>query len=215
MIVLHGVYGSPFVRKVLAVLAIKGLAYEHIQQMPFARDAEFQKISPLGKVPALQDGELTVSDSTVICEYLEDAYPDNPVYPADAITKAQARWYEELGSNTVAELAAGIFFQRFMRPMAFKQDPDEELVAKIIDKKLPPLLDYIETQVPDDGFIYGSDLFVADLSLVSPFVNAGYVGYTIDAERWPKFANFSERVKAHSVVAGILEAEAKAMGFSS
>lgn len=215
MIILHGVYGSPFVRKVLAVLAIKGLPFEHIQQMPFTRDEEFKKISPIGKVPAIQDGDLTVSDSTVICEYLEEAYPDNPVYPTDPATKARARWYEELGSNTVAELAAGIFFQRFMRPMAFKQDPDEELVAKIIDKQLPPLLDYIETQVPDEGFIYGDDLYVADMSLVSPFINAGYAGYNIDAERWPKFAEFSERVKSHPAMAAILEAEAKAMGFGS
>lgn len=214
MIILHGVYGSPFVRKVLAVLAIKDLPFEHIQQMPFTRDAEYQKISPLGKVPAIQDGDLTVSDSTVICEYLEEAYPNNAVYPADAATKARARWYEELGSNTVAELAAGIFFQRFMRPMAFKQDPDEELVAKIIDKKLPPLLDYIETQVPEEGFIYGENLFVADISLVSPFINAGYAGYNIDAQRWPKFAAFSERVKSHPVMADILAAEAKAMGLN-
>lgn len=215
MIILHGVYGSPFVRKVLAVLAIKNLPYEHIQQMPFARDEEFQKISPIGKIPAIEDGDLTVSDSTVICEYLEEAYPDVAVYPKDPASKARARWYEELGSNTVAELAAGIFFQRFMRPMAFKQDPDEELVAKIIDKKLPPLLDYIETQVPEEGFLYGEDLYVADMSLVSPFVNAGYAGYDIDAQRWPKFAAFAQRVKSHEVFANILEAEAKAMGFNS
>lgn len=215
MIILHGVYGSPFVRKVLAVLAIKNLPYEHIQQMPFTRDEAYKKISPLGKVPAIQDGELTVSDSTVICEYLEEAYPQNRVYPNDPVAKARARWYEELGSNTVAELAAGIFFQRFMRPMALKQEPDEELVAKIIDKKLPPLLDYMETQVPEDGFIFGPDLYVADMSLVSPFINAAYAGYTIDESRWPKFAAFNERVKNHPAMAEILEAEAKAMGFGS
>jgi len=215
MLVLHGVYGSPFVRKVLAVLAIKEIPFEHIQQMPFTRDQEYQKISPLGKVPAIQDGDLTVSDSTVICEYLEDAYPGVPVYPTDPVAKARARWYEELGSNTVAELAAGIFFQRFMRPMAFGQDPDEELVANIIEKKLPPLLDYMDSEVPTAHFLYGEDLYVADLSLVSPFVNAGYAGYNIDADRWPKFAAFNERVRAHPVVAAILEAEAKAMGLGS
>ncbi|MFT4519937.1 MAG: glutathione S-transferase [Halioglobus sp.] len=214
MIILHGVYGSPFVRKVLAVLAIKDLPFKHIQQMPFARDTEYQKISPIGKVPAIQDGELTVSDSTVICEYLEDAYPANPVYPKSPIEKARARWYEELGSNTVAELAAGIFFQRFMRPMAFNQEPDEELVEKIITKKLPPLLDYIEGEVPKEGFLYG-EIHVADISLVSPFINAGYAGYTIDAERWPNFASFVERVKGHEVMVPILEAEAAAMGFGS
>ena len=43
MITLYGASASPFVRKVLAVLAIKQLPFEHIQQMPFANDAEFKK----------------------------------------------------------------------------------------------------------------------------------------------------------------------------
>lgn len=212
MITLHGASASPFVRKALAVLAIKELPFEHIQQMPFARDVEFQKISPLGKIPAMQDGDLTISDSTVICEYLEDAYPDKPVYPAGHQDKAKARWYEELGGNRVTELAAGIFFQRFMRPLAFKQDPDEVLVEKIINKDLPPILDYIESQVPAEGFLFGEQFMLADLSLVSAFINAGYAGYNIDAARWPRTAAFLERVKAHHVVAPLLAIEEKMLG---
>lgn len=215
MIVLHGVSASPFVRKVLAVLAIKGLPFEQKPQMPFARDKEFQKISPLGKIPALQDDDLTISDSHVICEYLEDAYPDSPVYPAGAKLRAKARWYEELGDNTVAELASGIFFQRFMRPMAFQQEPDEELVNKIITKKLPPILDYIEAEVPAEGFLFGKQMMVADLALISSFVNAGYAGYEVDAERWPKVAAFIQRVKAHGAIAPLLKAEAEMLGLKA
>lgn len=212
MITLHGASPSPFVRKALAVLAIKELPFEHIQQMPFARDVEFQKISPLGKIPAIQDGDLALSDSTVICEYLEDTYPDKPVYPAGHQDKAKARWYEELGGDRVTELAAGIFFQRFMRPLAFKQDPDEELVEKIINKDLPPVLDYIESQVPAEGFLFGEQFMLADLSLVSAFINAAYAGYEIDAKRWPLTVAFLQRVKAHPAVAPLLLAEAKMLG---
>lgn len=213
MITLHGVPASPYVRKVLAVLAMKGLAFEHKQQMPFAKDAEFNKISPLGKIPALQDGELTLCDSTVICEYLEDAYPDVNLYPTNHIDKAKARWIEELAGSRVTELATGIFFQRFMRPIAFKQEPDEALVAKIIEKDLPPLLDHLETQVPASGFIFG-ELQLADISLMSPFINASYANYTVDAARWPTLAAFIERVKTHKVMAPILAAEAKMMGLA-
>jgi glutathione S-transferase len=53
---------------------------------------------------------------------------------------------------------------------------------------------------------------VADLSLMSPFVNAAYAGYTIDAQQWPGFAQFVERVKAHTVVSEVLAAEAAVMG---
>jgi glutathione S-transferase len=211
MIILHGNSASPYVRKVLAVLALKSLPYEQTQQMPFSKDAEFQKISPLGKIPALQDGDLTICDSTVICEYLEDAYPEVAVYPQNIKDKAKARWLEELAGSRVTELASGIFFQRFMRPMAFKQEPDEELVSKIINKQLPPILDYLESQVPAEGFIFGS-LTLADISLVSPFINAGYANYQVDAERWPRFSAFMQRVKAHEVMSPLLAKEAKMMG---
>jgi len=209
--IVHGASGSPFVRKVLVALAIKGLPYEQIQQLPFTRDAQYRKINPLGKIPTLQDGDLTICDSTVICEYLEDTHPQPPLYPKNSADKARARWYEELGGTRVAELAAGIFFQRFMRPMVLKQEPDEELVAKIINKQLPPILDYLESQVPAQGFIFG-EFMIADMSLMSPFVNASYAGYDVDAARWPAFVDFIARVKAHPAVSHVLAAEAASMG---
>ena len=81
----------------------------------------------------------------------------------------------------------------------------------MINEKLPPMLDYLESQVPADGFLFG-ELGVADLALTSPFVNAGYAGYQIDAERWPGFARFYQRVVEHPIVSPLLDAEAKALG---
>ncbi len=211
MKVVHGASASPFVRKVLVALKIKDLPYEQIQQMPFTQDEEYMKINPLGKIPTLEEGDLTICDSTVICEYLEDTCPEPPLYPSDPADKSQARWYEELGGSRVAELAAGIFFQRFMRPMVLKQETDEELVEKIINKQLPPILDYMEAQVPEDGFIFG-DFMMADLALMSPFINAGYAGYEPDSSRWPRFSGFIARVKAHPVVDQVLKDEAALLG---
>lgn len=212
MIILHGNSISPFVRKVLAVLQLKNIAFEQTQQMPFTADTEFVKISPLGKIPALQDGDTAICDSRVICEYLNDAYPHCPVYPSDPKEKAKARWIEELCGNQITEQAAGIFFQRFMRPMVLKQEADEALVEKIINQRLPPLLDYLQTQIPADGFLFGNDICVADISVVTPFVNASYAGYEVDSERWPKLASFMLRVKEHSVMAELLQAEEIMMG---
>jgi glutathione S-transferase len=211
MMVLHGASASPFVRKVLVALKIKGLSYEQLQQMPFTKDEEYRRLNPLGKIPTLQVGALTICDSTVICEYLEDSQPEPPLYPRDSGDRAMARWYEELGGTRIAELAAGIFFQRFMRPMVLKQEPDEELVEKIISKQLPPLLDYLETRVPESDYLFG-DFMIADISLMSPFINAAYAGYELDAARWPCFSGFVERVKAHPVVHDVLQDEAAIMG---
>ena len=109
MIRIYGVHGSPFVRKVYVALDLKGIDYETVPQMPFARDAEYQKINPLGKVPTLVDGDITLCDSKVICQYLEDVHPAPALYPDDPVALARARWYEELGGNQLSELGAGIF----------------------------------------------------------------------------------------------------------
>jgi glutathione S-transferase len=211
MLKVYGVHGSPFVRKVFIALDFKGIAYEIVPQMPFARDADYMKINPLGKIPTLVDGDLVLGDSKVICQYIEEAYPEPALYPQTIADKAMAHWYEDLCGGRIADLAAGIFFQRFMRPLAFKQDPDEELVAKIINKDLPPLLDYLETQVPAEGFLFGK-FQMADLSIASPFFNAAYAGFDVDASRWPALAGLIARVKQQGNVAAVLEKEAKALG---
>ena len=211
MITLYGANASPFVRKVMAVLAIKQLPYEHIPSMPFSGDPELAKVSPLSKIPALLDDGLNIADSKVICRYLENAYPEVPVYPTDPKARARADWFEEYGGTALAESAASIFFHRFMRPRVFKQPVDEEAVDKIINTALPPMLDYLEDQVPADGFIFG-ELTVADLALASPFVNAGYAQYTIDPAKWPKVSGLVERVKAHPAMAPLLKAEMAAFG---
>ncbi|MBN8429830.1 glutathione S-transferase family protein [Microbulbifer salipaludis] len=213
MIQVYGVHGSPFVRKVLIALDLKGIPFKLIPQMPFSGDAEYLKINPLGKVPTLVDGDLTLGDSKVICQYLEAAYPETPLYPQAVAERARAHWYEDLCGGRVSELAAGIFFQRFMRPLAFMQAPDEEKVAKIIDRDLPPLLDYLESQIPTEDFIFG-DFSMADLCIASPFFNASYAGYDVDPARWPALAGLIERVKALPAVQKILEKEARVLGLS-
>ena len=87
MLKVHGVHGSPFVRKVLIALELKGLDYEMVAQMPFTGDEEYRKLNPLGKIPTLVDGDLTLGDSKVICRYLEAAYPEVPVFPISFKTK--------------------------------------------------------------------------------------------------------------------------------
>lgn len=208
MITLYGASLSPFVRKVRVVLAIKNLEYEYVQSMPWSNDEELAKVSPLGKIPAMRDGELKISDSKVLSRYLDNAYPEIRVYPTDPAQKARADWYEEYGGSVVAESAAGLFFHRFMRPLVMKQEVDEERVNELINDKMPVLLNYLEAEMPAEGFLFGN-LGAADIAITAPFVNAGYAGYTIDSQTWPITAAFVERVKAHDVVAAILEEEKK------
>ncbi len=165
----------------------------------------------MGKTASLVNGDLTLCDSKVICQHLDDAYPEPRLYPMKPNDGAMALWYEDLAGGRVSELAASIFFQRFMRPLAFKQEPDEELIARIIEKDLPPVLYYLEGQIPTLAFIFG-DFMMADLSIASLFINAAYAGYEVDESRWPKLAGLIGRVRAQPQVAAVLEKEKPALG---
>ncbi len=212
MMKLHGVPLSPFVRKVVVALGLKGLEYEHINVMPASDDAEFRKLSPLGKIPAFEDGDLGVSDSSVICEYLEEQYPAVSLRPTSPVAKARARWYEEYADTKLVELCgAGIFFEVMLKPMMLQQETDHEKVQNTINNLLPPQLDYLESQLPEQDFLFGDKLGIADISIVCPFINADYADYRVDGAKWPKVASFIDRVKAEPVFAKQLEVEAKIM----
>ena len=67
MPIVHGGVPSPFVKKVCAFLAEKGVAYELRALAPFPKTPELLAMNPLGKIPIYQDGELTLPDSSAIC----------------------------------------------------------------------------------------------------------------------------------------------------
>lgn len=91
---------SLFARKVEIALHEKGLPFERVM-VPFSqergyapKDPDVLAANPKGQVPVLVDDDLTLFDSTVIFEYLEDAYPDPPLYPAAPKPRAACRLLE-------------------------------------------------------------------------------------------------------------------------
>jgi glutathione S-transferase len=64
----------------------------------------FKKISPLGNVPVLLDGDQPIFESTVILEYLEDTLPHHALHPADALRRAQHRAWMEFGSSILMDI---------------------------------------------------------------------------------------------------------------
>src|SRR5215510_415193 len=90
-----GSYISPYVRKVLVTLHLKGVDYRIDPIVPFYGDERFTRLSPVRRIPVLIDDRVTLADSTVICQYLEDRYPTPALLPADIGQRARARWLEE------------------------------------------------------------------------------------------------------------------------
>jgi glutathione S-transferase len=189
-----GSYLSPYVRKVLVVLHLKGLAYEIDPVIPFLGDDRFSALSPLRRIPVLIDDRVTLSDSSVICQYLEDRYPQPALYPADIADRARARWLEEYADTRMGEVFIWqLFNQVAINPYVWGKKTDETALKKTLSEEMPQVLDYLETQLPQEGFCFGA-LSIADISIAAFFRNAAFARFSADASRWPLTAAFAERV---------------------
>jgi glutathione S-transferase len=188
-----GSYMSPYVRKVLVCMGLKGLRYTIDPIAPFLGGDDFEKLSPLRRIPVLIDGPRVINDSSVICQYLEDRHPTPSLYPADIGERAQARWLEEYADARLGEvIVARMFYQRGPKRFLFKEDVDESAFNHARDVELPASLDWLEPQMPTDGFLLGA-LSIADISIASFFRNAAFVRFAVDATRWPRTAAWLQR----------------------
>ncbi len=206
-----GSYISPYVRKVLAVLHLKGIAYEIDPIVPFFGDDRFTEISPLRRIPVYSDAEVTLCDSTVICEYLEDRHPTPAVYPREPADRARARWLEEFADTRMAEVVIWrLFNQVAINPRVFGVPTDEAVLSHAREVELPHVLDYLETQVPAQGFLFG-EIGIADIAIAAFFRNAAFSRYRVDAERWPHTAGFVDRALGHECLSKLVPFEKASM----
>ncbi len=206
---LHGAIISPNVRKVIIACMVKGIKFESnmIIPGPALKQPEFLKINPLGQIPALEDGALTISDSNVIIQFLEEKHPEIPLMPHTPEARAKARWLAEYAGAALFPVCGTLFRENLVNPNYLKQATNLTLVDETITKKFPPVLDYLEAQTPKEGFLLGESIGMADISVISMFITAGYGGYSVDENRWPKLAAYVAHGLSHPVVAMCVERE--------
>lgn len=194
-----GSYLSPYVRKVLACLHIKGVEYRIDPIVPYFGNDEFSRLSPLRRVPVLIDDLVTLPDSTVICEYLEERYPEPPLLPPEPERRARARWFEEYADSRLGEVFVWKLFNNTVINRYVWQKPvDKDLLEQTIEREIPAILDHLEAEIPPGECLLGQ-LSIADISVASFFRNASFSGYEIEHARWPRTDKY---------VKGILSLEA-------
>jgi glutathione S-transferase len=192
-----GSYLSPYVRKVLAVLHRKGIAYEIDPITPFMGDDRFSRLSPLRRIPVLVDGDLVLVDSTVICEYLEERTPEPALYPRAIAARARARWLEEYADSRMGD----VFIWQYWYPLVvnrfvFGNKPDPAAIEKTTAVEIPEVLGYLERELPERGLLFGAEPTVPDLTIAALFRNLELGRYGLDAARWPRTAAFLARAAA-------------------
>jgi len=147
---------------------------------------------PLGKVPWLDDGDQTVFDSTVINEYLNDAYPDPPLLPDSAINRARARGLENLGDEGILSKHLPLIWMPWWAPADKRDQATMEQGRQGLRKEAFPI---IEREI--EGREYLCDKFsLADI----PYMVVAMVLQVdgMDLEEFPNTEGYFSRLRARS-----------------
>jgi glutathione S-transferase len=144
-------YSSWSLRGWLALKAFD-VPFEEIKLSLFSDEfyTELAKHSPVGKVPVLVDGDLSVWDSLAICEYINETYLDGKGWPVDKSKRAVAR-------SVVADMHSGLFGIRTEMPMNCRARRHVELSDQA--KKEVATLDALWTKLRAENAKNGDYLF--------------------------------------------------------
>ena len=156
MLKLCGFRISNYHNKVRLALLEKGVPHEEDPGCLPSQKDDWVGRSPMGKVPILEVDGTSISESEVICEYLEDAFPQKPLLPKDPVARARVRelvTHVELHMELVARrLYGAVFFG------GKASDETREQVQKDLAKGVRTL----QRLAKFDPFIAGKDLTLAD-----------------------------------------------------
>jgi glutathione S-transferase len=199
MIILYDHPLSPYGQKVKIALREKGVAFE--TQSPGGLGAggaagDFAAANPRAEVPTLVDGAVAVFDSTVILEYLEDAYPTPPLLPKSAADRARVRTLEEVMDTHFEPITWGLSELRW-----FKRADGAEaaLIEAAAARQLAGFHAWLERQLGAREWFNGEAFGWGDLA-VAPFLN-GAAGQGHPPPAGSRLAAWLTRVNARPSVA--------------
>jgi glutathione S-transferase len=206
--IVYGSSVSPFVRKVLAFAAEKGIEVENRPTNPAHPEPDFLEASPFRKMPAFRDGDFAISDSSAIVHYLEAVKPDPVLIPQDPKERARTIWFEEYADTILAAACTKIFFNRIVAPRFIGIPGDEAAAEKAEREDLPPVLDYLEKVMPESLHLVGDRLTLADIAVGTVFANIRHLGIEIDGARYPRVKAFGEAMLSRPSFSAYVEQEA-------
>lgn len=188
--------------RIRSVFALKKIPYKyeaiHLVNGQQHSD-EFVKIGPMHQVPVLKvelsNGETHVlSQSLAIIQYLEEMYPENPVYPKDPILRAKSNAIADTISGGIQPLQNHETLTRYTEPLGLEPldaDARKKLAQFWIGLKLKNLEKLVEQTAGQ--YCVGDSVTIADICLVPQMFNARR--FEIDTSKFPLLKAIDERLQ--------------------
>ena len=186
MITLYDADRCPYCARVRIALAEKGIEYETIEIDLDDRPAWIYEKNPLGRVPVLEEDTFVLAESAVIDEYLDDRYPEPPLWPADPANRA-------LGRLLVFR------FDGLSKPY-YAVRRAEDGARERLDAALATL----DAVLHEHKFLSGREFGLADVAYV-PWILRARDRMEVDLERFPALAEWVGRLEQRSSIAAELD----------
>lgn len=172
---------SPFARKVRLVLAEKRLPFELRTERVWLRRPEYLALNPACQVPTLvEDNGLVIPDSTVICEYLDEAYPDMMLLGRTLGERVETRrlvaWFHDKFNQ---EVVRTLLWERTLKQLLGLGAPDAAAL-RAGAANLRQHLSYIGWLAENRKWLAGANLSLADFTAAACLSSLDY----IDAVDW-------------------------------
>lgn len=200
---LYHVALSPFCRKVRLVLAEKKIECELTEERYWDASTDFLRRNPAGKVPVLRLDGLTMAESTPICEYIEEKYPDPKLLPEEPEARYETRrlvaWFDD---KFHFEVTSKLLYERVNKKLMAKGFPDSSSV-KAGAKAIKFHIDYMTWLLDRRKWLAGNAMTLADFAAAAHFSALDYIS-DVDWHRSESVKNWYAKIKSRPAFRNIL-----------
>lgn len=183
---------SNFVRTVRMVAEEKGVAYEHVPEMPHSD--VIKALHPLGQIPAMRHDGFELFESMAIAHYIDRVFDGAEMIPADAQAAALVNQWASFVQTSVDRL----ILRQYVVQYLFNKDADGNVVRTEIDqavKRFPKMFGVLDNAIKN-GFLAGGTFSVADCFLMP--ILAGAQMFPEGKEAFDGAPNLKAYFEAHA-----------------
>ena len=194
---------SPFCRKVRLVLSEKKLEFELIEEKYWEKREDFLALNPFGQVPVLQNSEITLAESSAICEYLNEKFPDPELLPNNIEDRAEVRrlvsWFDDKFNREVTQK---LVYERITKKIIGKGFPEAKNV-KVGMQNIKFHIDYMSSLLEYRQWLAGNEMTLADFTAAAHFSVLDY-SRDVDWDRSNLVKDWYAKIKSRPAFRSLL-----------